>query len=311
MRADSSVLLKTCGDLLTVDALATFLQTQDAASYYALRALRAMHGEAIRPYTSDVFRFLNHRGIPNAFDQYVRRIEGLRNLQAEFDKTGKYAARTSREVIPIDDEQYKLALLLSFISTNHRFEILQSLVKFLRTPCAAPQEVLSIGYGTGYEIKLAFDEMPGWKPLAFDNSPESHHYASGLLGFFGYPTACLRRELFPIPLSENTAMYRQRFGKVILCELLEHLDDPGLVLETVRAVLAPGGLLFCTMAVNIAQEDHVYLYTSAEQARSQVLERGYRIIEETLAPVVIMPFPESRRPQMFNKGNYICVASPS
>jgi 2-polyprenyl-3-methyl-5-hydroxy-6-metoxy-1,4-benzoquinol methylase len=118
----------------------------------------------------------------------------------------------------------------------------------------------------------------------------------------------LRQELFPLDNSGRVAAYRGRFGKIILCELLEHLDDPKLALEAARNVISQDGLLFCTMAVNIAQEDHVYLYASAEQARTQVLESGFDIVEELVAPVVILPFAESARARLFKKGNYICVA---
>jgi len=240
----------------------------------------------------------------------VARVSGLRRLQSEFEKTGRYIAASSKDVQPIDSEQYKLALLISFICTSHRFDILRSLVSFLRTHCRAPKELLSVGYGTGYELKLAFEEAPGWRIVAFDTSPDSYEYAAELLRFFGYPIDCLHQDLFSFDCRDGVTVHRGRFGKVILCELLEHLDDPKAALRSVRNVLARGGLLFCTMAVNIAQEDHVYLYRSAEQARTEILECGFDIVREILAPVVILTFSEAQRAQLFRKGNYICVARP-
>jgi SAM-dependent methyltransferase len=306
--ADSQITEGHVGDTLSYDALAECFRKSDVPSYYGLTAVRKMRGEAIKPYANDILSFLSHRGTADAVENYVKRVGRLRSLQSEFDKTGRYVAVSSEDVEPIDSEQYKLALLMSFICTSHRFDILQSLVHFLRIPCRAPREVLSIGYGTGYELKLAFDEMPGWEILAFDNSRDSYKYASDMLRFFGYPIDCLRQELFSLEPCGITAVYRERFGKVILCELLEHLDDPEAALRAMRSVLHRDGLLFCTMAVNIAQEDHVYLYQSVEQARTQVLECGFEIVEETLAPVVILPFAEVRREQLFKKGNYVCVA---
>jgi len=306
--SDSQINRGCINDTLSYEALAEYFRKSDAPSYYGLTAVQRMHGEAIRPYANDILSFLSHRGTADAVEKYVERVGKLRSLQSEFDKAGRYVAVSSADVEPIDSEQYKLALLMSFICTSHRFDILQNLVNFLRIPCRAPREVLSIGYGTGYELKLAFDEMLGWEILAFDNSRDSYKYASELLRFFGYPTDCLRQELFSLEPCGITAVYRERFGKVILCELLEHLDDPEAALWAMRSVLHRDGLLFCTMAVNIAQEDHVYLYRSVEQARTQVLECGFAIVEETLAPVVILPFSEAKRAQLFKKGNYVCVA---
>jgi SAM-dependent methyltransferase len=298
--------------MLTYDAFGEYLRRVDSPSFYGFRALRKRRGDAVIPYAGDIFDFLNHKGVADAFEAYVKRSEVLRNLQVEFEKAGRYPAARSAEVATIDREQYNLALLLSFICTSHRFDILENLVRFLRLPCKAPaQEVLSIGYGTGYELKLIFQEMPGWNVLAFDNSPDSHQYASDLLGFFGYPNDGLRQEYFPLdPGSLIGAQYRERFGKVILCELLEHLDDPARALRAMREVLHPEGMLFCTMAVRIAQEDHVYLYHSVDEARDQVLECGFEIVDETLAPVVILPFASTKRAAVFEKGNYVCIAKP-
>ena len=269
-----------------------------------------MYGETIRPYANDILRFLSHRGTACAVEKYVARAGRLRRLQSEFEKTGRYIAASSKQVQPIDGEQYKLALLISFICTSHRFDILRSLVSFLRMRCRAPRELLSVGYGTGYELKLAFDEAPGWRIAAFDSSPDSYEYASELLRFFGHPMDCLHQDVFSFECRDGVVADRESFGKVILCELLEHLDDPKAALRAMRNVLHPEGLLFCTMAVNIAQEDHVYVYRSAEYARTQVLECGFEIVQEILAPVVILPFSESKRAELFKKGNYICIARP-
>ena len=269
-----------------------------------------MRGEAIRPYAEDIFKFLNHRKVDNAFEEFVQRTAQLRVLQTQFEKTGRYPTASHLEVQPIDDERYKLALLLSFISTSHRFDILQALVNFLRLPCDGPKEILSIGYGTGYELKIVFDEISDWEVEAYDTSPESYRYATDLLCYFGYSPCCLRQELFDFESQGFLATHRGRFGKVLLCELLEHLDDPELALRAVKSVIHPQGQLFCTMAVNVAQEDHVFLYRSAEEAREQVVRCGFEIVSENLAPVVILPFPEEKRAQLFKKGNYLCVARP-
>ena len=306
--SDSQINRGCINDTLSYEALAEYFRKSDAPSYYGLTAVQRMHGEAIRPYANDILSFLSQRGTACALEKYVARVGRLRSLQSEFEKTDRYIAASSKHVQPVDSEQYKLALLISFICTSHRFDILRSLVSFLRTHCRAPRELLSVGYGTGYELKLAFDEAPGWRIVAFDNSPDSHEYASELLRFFGYPIDCLHQDVFSFECREGVIAHRERFGKVILCELLEHLDDPEAALWAMRSVLHRDGLLFCTMAVNIAQEDHVYLYRSVEQARTQVLECGFAIVEETLAPVVILPFSDAKRAQLFKKGNYVCVA---
>lgn len=296
---------------LSLEALQAFLKTHDAPSSFALNTLLRMHGPQVGRYAEDLLGILDRLGIARPFELYIQRSQQLRPLQADFERTGAYAARTYAEVKPIADELYKVALLLSFICTSHRFEILQSLVEFLRLPGPESKPVLSVGYGTGYELKLAYETMPGCNLMAFDNSPMSYDFAARLLGLFGYSTGCLYPALFPFDPAAAAAQYGGRFGKAILCELLEHLEQPDQALAAVRGTLAPGGLLFCTMAVNLAQEDHIYLYRTADEARQQVLRAGFTIVQEKLAPAVVRPFTEAQRAQIFKKGNYICVAQPA
>ncbi len=260
------------------------------------------------PVASDILRFITHHYRGDVLAIYAKRVEGLRLLQKEFERTGGYSARSYAEVKPVDDEMYKLALLLSFICTNHRFEILKELERFLHESRGGTRRLLSIGYGTGYELKLAWEALPGWIIEAFDNAEESLSYAKDLLGFFKCGPMTLRTEYFPLETIDGHDQYRGAFGKIVACELLEHLENPVDALKNLREVLHEKGQIFLTMAINIAQEDHVFLYGSPQQAREQVLECGYRIVRDALSPAVALPFEEGKREKIFRKGNYICIA---
>jgi SAM-dependent methyltransferase len=197
-------------------------------------------------------------------------------------------------------------LLLSFVLTNHRFEILESLSEFLRTSCGGPEKLLSIGFGTGYELKVAHNLLRDWRYEAYDSSPESFQYASELLRFFGCPDAGLCKKLFPLEDGTLPEGLEGSFGKIVLCELLEHLENPERALRNVGRTLHRDGMIFATMAINIAQEDHIYHYRTVEEARTQVREAGLRVLHERVTPVTIMPFSERDREKIFTKGNYIC-----
>lgn len=288
--------------------LGRWLQKHDRISYYGLRTVREMQQERFGPVAEGILAFLDHKYRQTALPAYTRRVQDLRQLQKGFEQTGAYPAACYAEVKSIEDDTYKISLLLSIVCTNHRFEILRELQSFLRMPCAAPQRLLSIGYGTGYELKIVRDILPAWEVEAFDNSETSYAFASELLRFFTCKPVTLRQELFPLNESADIEDYRGAFGKVVACELLEHLEDPAGALRALRKILHDNGQIFLTMAVNIAQEDHVFLYSSAQQARQQVLECGYRILTERLTPAVMLPFEENEREMLFKKGNYMCVA---
>ncbi|MFI5360599.1 MAG: methyltransferase domain-containing protein [Elusimicrobiota bacterium] len=293
--------------MLTCFQLAKWFLRHDRAAYSGLRTVKVMQKGALAPVAADILGFVNHhyRGDPIA--AYAKRSEALRILQLQFEKSGAYPASRYAEVAPIDDEEYKLSLLLSFVCTNHRFEILDELKRSLRAPGAgAPKKLLCVGYGTGYELKVARDILPDWSIDAFDNSPQSFDHAADLLRYFKCGPVNLRRENFPIESGDG---YRDAFGKIVLCEVLEHLENPAAALRGLRSALHDQGTMFLTMAINIAQEDHIYLYRNVAEARAQVLSCGFKILRELAAPAAILPFTEAEREGRFQKGNYVCVVA--
>lgn len=293
---------------LTYSDLEAYYDQHDLILWMSLAAVQKMKGERVRALGDEVLSFVAHRGLTDPFERYLKRVQGLQSLQETFEKTGRYAASRYDEVRPVELEDYNLALLLSFVVANHRFEILERLIEFLDSPAAAPQRLLSVGFGTGYELKLAQERCPAWELEAFDRSPEAAGYAADLLRHFGCDTSCLRLDTFPLESDGGIEAYEHRYGKVVLCEVLEHLERPAHAIRNLARALAPGGRMFLTMAINLAQEDHIYLYRSVEEARAQVTDQGLEIEHEWIAPVTVRAFPEQDRARIFQKGNFVCVA---
>jgi len=289
-------------------AVEYFLKKHDPPSYFGLRALHGLKGQRVHSHRQDIFRFLTHRYGRIPLDTYIERLRRLRELQTRFEHSKTYEASSYEEVHAIDGDAYRIALLLSFVLTHHRFEILEALEDFLRTISRRePPELLSIGFGTGYELKLIHRLLPEWRYGAYDASPENFEYASDLLALFDCPATGLRTELFPLEGPGLPAEQQGRYGKIVLCEILEHLEDPESALRNMRAALHPQGLMFATMAINMAQEDHLHVYRSKEDARIQIERANLTIHREFVTPAVVMPFAEKDRERIFTKGNYVCV----
>ena len=88
-------------------------------------------------------------------ERYRQRAARLHELQADFERTGRYAAASYTDVEAVGLEDYNLALLLSTVIARHRFEILERLLEFYAASCQGPPRLLSVGYGTGLELYLA------------------------------------------------------------------------------------------------------------------------------------------------------------
>jgi len=61
------------------------------------------------------------------------------------------------------------------------------------------------------------------------------------------------------------------------------VPDPDRLLERLRAALAPGGSAYLTGAINAAQPDHVYLFTSDEQLFRLMEKHGFRVRAHLMA----------------------------
>lgn len=297
--------------MLRYTDLRELCRTQNEILFSSMELLRANHGSDVDDIADDILGYLSHRPLPDALGSYLKCHADLLAMAERFDRTSQYEASRYEEVVPLDRELYNLRLLMSFITTNHRFEILQCLLDFFRAPVDANREILSIGVGTGYEVKLMHDHLAAadeWRISACDNSDEALAYADDLLRHFGRPTDSLWAKTFPLESGQDIAPYADRYGKIVLCEVLEHLEDPDQALENLKIALHPRGHMFLTMAIKLPQEDHIFLYESVEDARAQVRRHGLVIEQELATPATVFPFADLEREHL-RAGNYVCVVT--
>jgi 2-polyprenyl-3-methyl-5-hydroxy-6-metoxy-1,4-benzoquinol methylase len=237
-------------------------------------------------------------------ETYVNRARSLAVLQERFDANPTPETLGDPDA-PIDRDVYNISLLLSIVFTNHRFEIMQQLSQFLER-CSTPRgRIASIGTGTGYEIERMASLLPNdWAIESYDIDESVQDEARAFLHHSGITRAVHWAREFP--LDNPSAEFRKRYDAIVMCELLEHLPDPAAALVAARDCLAVGGRLFATMAINIAQEDHIYLYRDIPCCQAQIKQAGLRTISEWITPQTTLP-PAVQREANFKKGNYVAV----
>jgi len=259
--------------------------------------------EALGPVADEILAFVQYAFPFDYIGAYISRVNRMAELQGRFEANPSPATLGDSSVVSSD--AYSLALLLSIVFTNHRFEIMQVLARFLRELHAdSAGRIASIGCGTGYELKLAAEMLPSWRIEGYDTDAEMRARAEQLLGFFLVSTKVDFRAAFP--LEAATPEVAGQYDAIILCEVLEHLADPAQALRTLRECLKDSGKMFATMAINIAQEDHVFLYPDIESCRRQMRDSGLEVEYEWIAPQTIR-FPPANRETGFKKGNYIAI----
>jgi len=287
------------------DAL-TRLEQADRRIALAAGVVDVLHPD-VPHIAEDILRFLAWR-YPDAdpIAEYLRRAEALSALQERFDRNPSVATLSGpAEAVPRD--RYNISLLLSIVLTNHRFEIMQQLETFLANCTEPAGRMASVGTGTGYELRLMASALPpGWAIESYDTDETVCADAQRYLEFFGVKRPVIWGNDFP--LDEVSPDFRGRYSAMVLCEVLEHLPNPLQSLRSVREYLAPGGRAFVTMAVNIAQEDHIFLYPDVESCRVQLREAGLNIVSEWVTPQTTLP-PPADREAAFRKGDYVAVAA--
>lgn len=107
--------------------------------------------------------------------------------------------------------------------------------RLLNRAAPAPCSLLEIGCGGGLlSSTLAQD---GWDVVVGDLEPEAIRYARNAGGVRGVRFDADR----PWPLADN------RFGAVLMLDVLEHLEDDRAVLGEMERVLQPGGVAIVTV----------------------------------------------------------------
>lgn len=294
--------------MITFNDVLDYYKTHEQIIYHSIKTLMKMKKDNLQPFKQDILSFVNFKHPNNPLELYRKRVQKLSEQQKNFNLVHQYPAKKTSDVQSINREVYNLSLLLSIITTLHRFEIFEQFILYLSKQNQTSNHILSVGVGTGYELKLLYDHINHPKIQAFDSSEDTILYAKDLLTFFKYPTNCLHFDTFPLESENGIDQYRNTFDMVLAVEILEHLENPNMAITNLIKTLHGSGTFFLTMAINIAQEDHIYMCDSINHARSLVTNNNLRIIHEHIAPQTIVPFIEADRENMFKSGNYICYA---
>ncbi len=290
---------------LYTEAIEYFLARNAVLARSAMSVYR-MHGENCLQTIERILGFLNYHAGGDYLDLYDNRVRDLLRMQKCFNNRPSLQTLGASGV-NVDRQSYNIALLGSIAFTNHRFEIMQQLETFLQMINRPAGRLSCIGIGTGYELMLASRSLKNWFIEGYDTDEATHTAAGELLEYFEVNKGSVEI-LGEFPLYNRHHDRYQLYDAIVFCEITEHLSDPLTALESLKHALKAGGMIFVTMAINIAQEDHIYWYKDIDSCRAQLKQAGLNIMFEWIAPASagIIPRGEDRE-NAFRAGNYIAV----
>jgi len=216
-----------------------------------------------------------------AVEGYINLNKAILKEEMHFRLTGQYAAKPEdleRVLEAVYDNEevmnryYLVGLYCTYFLWPHHYKILQFYRKAFLEAGPPPGRLMEWGVGHGL---LALEALRRWREAPatlVDLSKFSLAFAERLLMTAEVGGRCQSRygdllELDDLPQAD----------RIICSELLEHVPDPDKLLERVRGALTPGGIAYLTGAINAAQPDHVYLFSSDEQLFRMIADHGMTI----------------------------------
>jgi 2-polyprenyl-3-methyl-5-hydroxy-6-metoxy-1,4-benzoquinol methylase len=177
----------------------------------------------------------------------------------EFEETNKYPVEN--KVSPKKDRlDYDVSLLCSTFLSYQRYLIFETLHNKINVE--NNETVLVVGVGPGIELAILNDKTKNI--FAYDTD----------IGDF------IKKTFPDVHFSEKYFAYEPgiSFDKIILIELLEHLEKPEHLLIDVMRSLKPNGRIHFTTAVNIPQFDHLYNFELNDaNLENCILNNGFEI----------------------------------
>ncbi len=218
-------------------------------------------------------------------DAYLTMCKNMINEQLRFRRTGKYtcqSASSARENIYTSEKKmasYMYGLALSqFLWPNHYamydFFISES------SKIDGVESYLEIGPGHGLFLVESINNFPAAKFDSIDISPVSNNISKSILKHFSGGIAKCNFQV-----KDVNHLSSGKYDYIVMCEVLEHLDEPGSVMVIIRNLLNEGGYFFITTCANCPAIDHVFQYHCVGHIRAEIKEAGFEIVSELPLPV--------------------------
>jgi SAM-dependent methyltransferase len=220
--------------------------------------------------------------IPRAVAAFVRFSVDVNLHQARYERRGSYESKSYADVYAqqyshLDVmEDYLLGVYLTNVLWSHHMDITELFLRrfVARVPSGAALVEFAFGHG-GWGIQ-ALAEHPTATLRGFDISPAAKGLAETFARAAGVASRAVYAEgdaLDPSHVAEASA------DAAICCFLVEHLEEPDRLAQSVARTLKPGGLAFLTGALTAAQCDHIYEYRNESELVAWAERAGLRVLE--------------------------------
>jgi len=226
-------------------------------------------------------------GIDYLVSGYLNMCQSMLKEQIKFLQTGKYSAPSQQACSNIYFDRngmlsYMCGLALSqFLWKNH-YAMFRFFGRQILQPGINALSYLEIGPGHGLFLTEALKNMRCQYYEAVDISPVSIELSKEIVRFMSNKSDLVNfKEMDMLDYDPSVT----RFDFITMGEVIEHVDNPVVLLKKVKSLLSANGRAFVTTCSNCPAIDHVYLFNNVDEIRDMIHTCGFKIEDELVLPV--------------------------
>lgn len=223
-------------------------------------------------------RLMNGREISYAAD-YRWTCDRLREEELHFHRNGRYrlSSYAAAETEVYSDAQYMARYINGLLLTqvlwfNHVGTLEMFLSRFLAA-AEEPFDYLEIGPGHGLMVYFVACAAACRSIEAWDVSEVSISETRAALRQLGVakPVVLTAVDILKAELPDRA------YDRIVISEVLEHLERPEDALRKLRRVIRPNGRLFVNVPINSPSPDHIYLLSNPQDVGELVERAGFSV----------------------------------
>lgn len=203
-----------------------------------------------------------------------------------FKRHGSYRAKDQSDNLSLyRDNAFMFSYMCGLGVSQFLWENHYNMWRFFQRMCeqsaATTQSYLEVGPGHGFYFCEAANTLKNANLTCIDLSRSSLDITQKMYGILAKNVG----RLDPIHGSFLDLPNNSAFDMVVICEVLEHVNDPRSFLRQAHNILKPGGRVIISTCANSAAIDHIYLYESISHIHSHIKSENFDIVDELALPI--------------------------
>ena len=210
---------------------------------------------------------------------YSAFVSDVNRCQSRYQRSGSYPNHSYKEVYeavynnPSVMKDYHWGVYVTTFAWDHHLKLYKLFRDAFLSELPKEAKILDLGSGSGIWSLLIAHHLPQVITQGFDISETSVTLAQNLCRVSGLS------DRVKFDLGDALVTREPVYDAGISCFLLEHLEDPQMLLNTLAAQLKPGGWAWVTGALTAAETDHIYEFRRESELIQLAELAGFRVVQ--------------------------------